>query len=544
MISSKQSIKITLIFIGFCCGYAIAIYKLYFMQIVQHEFYKGLAKKQSQITLTQNPARALIFDRNGIVIAANKETTSAFITPKKLHQKKALLFFLEQYFPKAYIQLLHEKQNAPFLFIARRLTDAQKQLISNAHLIKDIKLLYEPGRFYPHPACIPIIGLTNIDNKGISGIEYNFDEILAGTPATFVIQKDARDNSLYVQKDEIEPGTSGEPIYVTIDSTLQFLVSQILESAIHEWESPEAAAVVMNPENGDILAMVSISPNQNGDLLIDSKNYPTNNMYEFGSVNKIFTALAALEEGIVTLDTMIDCKGKTTAYIEGRVVNTWKAHGLLPFWEVIAKSNNIGIALVAKELDTKLYDHYRRLGFGKKQKIPLPGVATGFINHPSNWSKQSIISLSYGYEVASTLLQLASAFCLIAHNGCLINPRLILSDPIIIKKKKYSDQAIEGIQKILERTTEQGTAQRARIKGYRVMLKTGSAHMLIDGMYSETKNIYSCAGIIEKNNYKRVIALYIQKEGRGQKELFASQVAVPIAEKIAQKILLHDHIIA
>lgn len=273
-----------------------------------------------------------------------------------------------------------------------------------------------------------------------------------------------------------------------------------------------------------------------------TKNSCVTEAYELGSVFKIPSALAALEEKVVTPDEPIDCKNAETAYIDGRKINTVHAAGIIPFEEVITTSNNIGIAQVAQRVGTKLYDHYSKLGFSKKSGIPFPGENKGFINPPSNWSKQSIISLSYGYEVSANLLQLARAFCIIANGGYWIDPRLIFDEPIIGKKQKlYSDESISIIKDLLEKTTASGTAKKAHIKGYRIMCKTGTANMLENGHYNPDRNIFTCAGIVEKDGYQKVIVVFIKEVA--QKDLYAATVAAPLFEQIAERVLINDRII-
>jgi cell division protein FtsI (penicillin-binding protein 3) len=269
--------------------------------------------------------------------------------------------------------------------------------------------------------------------------------------------------------------------------------------------------------------------------------------YELGSVIKVLAALAALEEKVVTEDELIDCQHSKTAYVEGRKINTVPSSvaGIIPFTEVIEKSNNIGTAKVAMRVGTKIYDHYTRLGFGKKTGIELPGEHKGFVNHPNNWSKQSIISLSYGYEISATLLQLGHAFCLIARDGYPVKPTCVLDPkphmPDAPSERLYSHETMEIMRRILENTTLRGTAKKAGIKGYRVMSKTGTANMLIDGQYNPTKNIFTCAGIIEKDDYQRVIVVFIKETQK--KNMYASTVAAPLFERIAEKTLIHDKII-
>ena len=334
---------------------------------------------------------------------------------------------------------------------------------------------------------------------------------------------------------------------LTIDGTLQFLVAQEVEKTVAHFNAQEGAAIVMDPVSGDILAMVSVpgfNPNDIHNLcLANTKNKVVTEAYELGSVFKVFTALAALQEKVVTPDELIDCKNSKTVIIDGRKINTIAPHGLIPFCQVVAQSNNIGSATVAKRLGAKLYDHYHALGFGQKTALNFPGQNKGFLNKPEDWSKQSLISLSYGYEVSSTLLQLALAFCVIAQDGHTVTPHLLINprEPDQPSRQLYDQQPITVIKEILEKTTKEGTARKAAVRGYRVMSKTGTANMLVDGHYVEDKNLFTCAGIVEKGSYKRVIVTFIKQ--CEQPNLYASGVAAPLFERIATTTLIHEKII-
>lgn len=539
MITGQQKVR-SLIFC--CCVFilhALLFYRLYYMQIIHHEFYQDLSQKQTSLFVSQYPPRGEIFDRNGVLLATNTDCISAFIIPKKLTRKDILdlqnILFLDE-------ETLKRRSN--FLYIARHISPEQKALFEQHPAIH---FLYEKGRYYPHKSCAVCIGITNIDNEGIAGLEYSFDQELKGSPTDYIMQKDARKDSLYIKKEIVAQGHLPKPITTTLDSTLQFLTEEVLQKKMHKWNCAQGAAIIADAKTGEVLAIVSIPSYDPNDLKTftpnNSQTFPVSHAYEFGSVGKVFVALAALDEGIVTFDTPIDCKNTKTTFINGRQINTWKAHSIIPFWSVIAQSNNIGIAIVAIQLDEKLYHHYKTLGFGKKPTIELPAATKGFVNHPSNWSKQSIISLSYGYEISASLLQLTQAFCLIANDGITIPLSLIKNSHTKEGKRKYKSETIQTLKTILEHTTQEGTAHRARMKGYRVMTKTGSAHLLVDHQYSQNHNIYSCAGIIEKDSYQRVITLYVKKEGEDQKKLWASIIAVPIFQEIAEKLLLHDRII-
>lgn len=540
-------IRTTCIFFLFTSLFCIALIHLFSLQIKQHSFFSSLGNKQYHVTVTNHPPRAAIVDRNNVPLALNKESLAAFILPKTIEKPQELKRFLKKHFPAA-LERWRKRPESHFLYVKRKLTDEERTLIEESSL-EDIKILSEPNRFYPSSSSGSIIGITNIDNTGLFGIELQFDTELKGTPTTNILEKDARSGRFYFSKQTTQEGTAGTPVKLTIDSDLQFLVQEELNTRAQFYGVKEGAAIVLNPDNGDILAMASFptfEPNDTTSLsLVSTKNTAVTESYEFGSALKAFVALAALEEGLVTADEQIDCENKKTTYVEGRKINNWEAQGLLSFEQVIVRSNNIGIAKVAKRLDSTLYDHYIKLGFGSRTGIPFPGEQAGFVNPPEKWSKQSIISLSYGYEITTTLLRLTSAFSIFANGGHLVTPRLVLEPEQFQKtpEKVYSDQSINTMRAILEKTTsKQGTAKYAAINGYTTMGKTSTANLIVDGKYDETKNFYGFVGIIEKGDYKRVIGCFLKESPR--KNLFASTVAAPLFRKIVEKLLIHANVIA
>lgn len=543
----SYKIRIVCIFFLFILLYAAIILNLSRIQIWHHEFFTNLGDKQYSMTLTKNPPRAPIYDRTkNHFLAMNKDSVSAFIVPNNLKNRDELVRFLKKHFPES-VARLKKNHDQKFMYIKRKLSDDQIALITKSGL-SDIQLLHEPNRFYPLEAAAQIIGITDIDNQGLVGIELHFNKQLAGTPSTVTLEKDARSGRFYFKKETTVPGTLGTPIYLSIDSNLQFLVQEELQKTVEAFNAREGSVLVMNPSNGEILAMATIpsfDPNDRDHINMESmKSKCITEAYELGSVIKVFAALAALEDGLVTLDEKIDCKNTKTAYIDGRKINTVKEDGIISFAEVIAFSNNIGTAIVTKRVGEKLYDHYKLIGFGKKTNIEFAGEQQGFVNPPNRWSKQSIISLSYGYEITATLLQLACAFALIANDGHPIKPTLLLNTPAHkpAEKALYSAHAINDIKYILEQTTLKGTMKRAAMKGYHIMSKTGTANMLINGQYVPDKNIFTCAGIIDKGDYKRVIVTFIKEAAKP--DLYAAMVTAPLFERVAQKVLIHDAIIS
>jgi cell division protein FtsI (penicillin-binding protein 3) len=353
-------------------------------------------------------------------------------------------------------------------------------------------------------------------------------------------ERDARAKRFYFEKCVEQEGAEGIPLILTIDRSLQFFSFEELKKTIQDYQAQSGAVLIMNPDNGQILSMVNyptFDANQKSIPTLDvTKNIIVTECFELGSVMKSMCALAALEEGVVSYDELIDCQGKS-AYIDGLCVTNWKSVGIVPFCDVIKNSSNVGVAKVAKRLGPKLYTHLRRLGFGYKTGIMFPGERAGFVNAPEKWSRFSVLVMSFGYEAMASLLQLGRAFCVIANGGYLITPTLVLEQnqkkKIKKREKLYKDQTLVVMKNILEKIGD-----RYKIDGYRVMGKTGTARCVIDGQYSKKEHVYTFAGIVERGRYRRVIVTFIKRPARAS--LWAAEVAAPLFQHVAERMVLYE----
>lgn len=534
--NNKRSFFIVLLFFIL---YGVTCINLYFIQIKNAPFFQNLAEKQYHTTVQNYPQRGYIFDRYDNPIAINKDSLSIFVLPKDLINKTETLSFLEQNFPgvsKRFERYKHKN----FMFVKRNLSQDEIEIIQKSN-INDIHFLKESNRFYPYESLGTIIGITDIDNNGLFGIEQLYNTQLKGSPTTFHLKKDAKQKHFYFAQEKIQEGTHPKSIKLTIDADLQFKYQQILDQIVQKHEAKEAAALCLDPETGEVLAMVScpnFDPNMTKDLDIEkTKNRPISECFESGSVIKVFAALAALEQGVVTVDEVIDCENTKETKIDHLRVRTVTPHGKIPFINIIKGSNNIGIVKVTKRLGQDLYDYYKLVGFGQLTGLNMPGEQKGFVNHPSNWSAYSIQSLSYGYEMTTNLLQLARAFSVIINNGYLITPTLIKENftkkigPII------SQKTVQDLRLILEETIQTGSGKLAQINGYKTLGKTGTSNLLVNGAYNDNKHLYTFIGAVEHNNYKRVIVTYIKE---CKTVSYASRIAAPIFKTLAETTLLHD----
>lgn len=544
-ISTLEHARSFFIFSTLLILYAVIITNLYFMQIKQENFFKTLGEKQYNISITTLPERACIFDRNGTPVALNKDSFSAFLLPKQIVDRPKIVDFLTQYFPTAATRLI-ENWDKNFFFIARKLTQDQMKTIKSSELT-DIHILQEPSRFYPYQSLGTILGITDIDNHGIIGLERQYDEKLRGSETTHTLKKDARNNHFYFEKELTIQGTASEPIYLTIDADLQFKVTQILQNTVEELEAKEGAVIIMNPENGEICAMASypyFDPNNLENLAMETtKNRPASQAFESGSVIKTFSALAALDLHVVTIDEMINCENTKETKIEGIRVRTVQPHGTISFKEVVQFSNNIGTVKILKRVNEKLYDYYRMLGFGQPTGLNFPGEHKGFVNPPQKWSAYSIISLSFGYEITTTLVQLARALSVVYNGGHLVTPTLIIpqkAPEFTPGSELITKSTRDDINAILQGCIDEGSGRRARVAGYKIAGKTGTANILEHGTYNEKKHLNTFIGYVEKDDYKRVITVYVKES---KKASYASVISAPLFRKTAEALLIHDHII-
>lgn len=539
----KYKVRIIIVFLVFCFLFSVIIARLFLIQIRQQGFFKTLAQQQHELAVTINPPRAAIYDRYSKSLVLNKEDESAFILPRQLEQRAQTEYFLKTEYPEVYARLKAHPEKY-FLWLERRIPKERCEALQKREFV-DVHFINEFHRWYPYREFAHILGFTNVDSEGIAGIELLCCKQLRGHAATLKLEKDARSGSFYFTKHVEREGKDGEPVTLTIDGPLQTFAYKELEKTVKDYQALGGAVLVLNPDSGEILAMANypgFDPNAKVASLDVTKNIIVTEVFELGSVIKAFCALAALEEGVVTSDELIDCEGPV-AYIDGlRVENVTNIlnkvlrenNNVLPFHDVIKYSSNVGVVKVVRRLGTKFYDHLRRLGFGTKTGVQFPGERAGFVNSPEHWSRSSLMVMSFGYEMMASLLQLGRAFSVIANDGYLVEPRLMLSDQKPgVSKRLYKPATTATMKDILEQI-----GQKYGVKGCRVMGKTGTARCVKDGRYSKTAHNYTFAGIVEKDGYRRVVITFIREPSKAQ--LWASEVAAPLFHRVAEKMVIHD----
>jgi cell division protein FtsI (penicillin-binding protein 3) len=503
---------------------------LFFLQIIRllyiKFFYAEISREYSCnkiVNIESVKLRSKIADTFGDLLAENKEVLSACFSPSHNLSKNFLDFINEKY-NITYDDILN-KHAKHFCFIKRRLTK-DEELEINSFNFKEIFFIKEFERIYPNKFLSPIIGCVDTESNGISGLELYLDEVYPGLCSS------NSDNYMDVFETNIDIG-------------LSYRIYRIIKDSCWSNQAEFATAVVMNPSDGSILSMVqcpvSTFQESNSNLIKYSKPLSITEAYEMGSVVKAFCMLAALDEKVVTPDEIIDCRNTNHTKIRGFDVNTWKSNGEITFKDVIKGSNNIGIVQVAMRLDKKLYDHYRKIGFGDKTGIELPGEACGFITPPNKWSSQTILSLSYGYEVSSSLLQLVRAWSMFTNKGKIISPRLLKITSKYETSEVYSNEAIDQARDILKYQEDRIPRKyRSSFENVDLYGKTGTANVLENGVYQKDKNTFCFVGHIESGDWKRIVGVFINQSKA--KNAYANTIAYPIFLKIANEILIRRYI--
>ena len=410
----------------------------------------------------------------------------------------------------------------------------------------------ESKRYYPHGTVgAHVVGIVGLDHSGQAGLELEYDSRLRGEAGLRVLEYDGRHRRYGAQV--IKPSRPGDDIILDLDLRLQSLASLELERAVRESESQAGTVVLMRPGSGEILAMANwprFDPNRfprPARYLENLRNFAVCHLVEPGSTFKVLTAAAALEEGLVTPDDVFDCE-MGGMWVHRRRIRDHHPYGLLTMPEVLMKSSNVGIIKIGYRVGAEtLHGYIRRFGFGQSTGVGLPGEVTGLVRPLDRWSGASLASLSMGQEVGVSAVQMARLFAAVANGGTLVKPRIVRG----VREHGGAVESFEPepgsrvigaetaatMQAILERVVEDGTGQLARIPGYRVAGKTGTAQMInpVSRSYADGAYLASFCGFAPVNDpvLVGVVMLY---DPRGE-DYYGGKIAAPLFGAVMKKAL-------
>ena len=554
--------------------------RLFWLQVVEHAVFIDRAAKQQLHTFEVAPRRGMLYDRNLRELAMTVQADSIYADPSEIADKEEAA--------KALAAIVHtdaddgqtsEDQIAArlgkgnsFAWIARRVTpEAAAQVRAlPGNWIKGIYFEKEFQRFYPNnDLAAQTLGFVGTDDTGLGGLEKKFEPELHGTPGQKYTAMDAKRRVLGSTEDH--PAGSGQNLVLTIDENIQFMAERALDHAMEKTHALSGTVVVQDVHTGEILALAmrhAFNPNmarKTDPALL--KNHAVSDAYEPGSVFKLMTYSAALEEKVVKPDDPIDCLGGQIT-IAGRVIHddVGEHYHVIPVHEALEHSSDVAaVKLALKVGPDKFYEYMRSFGFGSKSGAELPGETRGLLRPVKKWSGSSIGSLAIGQEVAVTPLQMVAMVSTIANGGVYLPPHVLMAgqfdaeangvkaiktpEPMPFKldqtlpnplpqgaHRVISEMTAAEMRKMMEGVVLYGTGRQAQLNGYSSGGKTGTAQKVDPKthLYSKTMHIASFAGIAPVNNPEIAVAVIMDSP---QGEQHGAIVSAPVFTEVAQQVL-------
>lgn len=530
---------------------AVIFAKLISLQVLHHRDYMRLARARQEQQKEIPAPRGAIFDRAGHVLALSTPTITVFVNPQKLPDVgvAAQILAAELHLNRAELYgILKQDYDAGrgYRVIKRRAEYEEAQHLRDLNL-EWVSFQRESQRHYPNGSLAAhVIGGVDFEEKGNAGIEKALDEDLRGKPGALRLLTDVKRRGIASElQSDAKPGA---PITLTIDARVQFVAERELAAAVESHNAISGSLVAMNPYTGDILALASYPsydpnlPVRPGDRVGARANHAISIPFEPGSVFKVITLSAALETTNLRPESPIDCHGGVLK-LPGRVIHdSHLGMGVVPMETVLAKSSNIGAIMVGTRVGQEnLYEYVRRFGFGQKTGVTLPGEARGRLRALKKWGTTSYASISMGQEVSVTTVQLAQAASVVANGGMLVRPRLVLKKgdqtvPPASPVRVLKPETAITMRQMMEGVVLHGTGGAARLKGYSVGGKTGSAQIFdfATKHYTHTYN-GSFMGIAPLTN--PAVVMVVTLNGTHGNAGFGGAAAAPVFKAVMTEAL-------
>lgn len=504
------------------------------LQVMETEFLQGQGEARFLREVELPTTRGVINDRNGEPLAVSTPVDSVWVNPQELLQVPERIADLAEVLradAEDMERKITQRASREFVWMKRRLhpmvAEQVRELgIPGVHLQKEYKRFYPAGEVAAH-----LIGFTNVDHSGIEGLERAYDDWLEGVPGSKRVIKDRKGRTV----EEIELVRKPEPgkdLTLTIDRRLQYLTYRELKRTVREHGAASGSVVLLDADTGDVLAMAnqpSFNPNNLSGNSQGRRNLAVTDLFEPGSVMKPFAVLSLLENERVTPTTPVDTN-PGYLYMAGYTIKDHRNYGLLDVTGLITKSSNVGIARLVADLPAEqMWDTYTRVGFGEATGSGFPGESAGVLRNHRRWRPVEQATISYGYGLSVTVLQLAQAFAVLADDGRLRQPSLVLganNPPISVTDPKLARQVAAMLETV---PTLEGTGKQARVENYRVAGKTGTSRKASAAGYA-SRYIASFAGFAPASDPRLVVVAVINDPSEGK--FYGGDVAAPLFSNV------------
>ena len=512
-----------------------------YLQLFEHEFLEGEGKAR-HLRVVEIPAhRGMILDRNGELLAVSTPVHSAWANPREALQNKESIKKVAGILKISTNQLLgklKQKNDKKFLYIKRHINPKEAEKIEKNNY-PGFYLQREYRRYYPTAeVCSHVLGFTDIDDKGLEGIELAFEQWLQGKPGSKKVIKDLQDR-IVEDVAAVKIPQPGKNIQLSLDRRVQYLAYRELKAKLAQHRARSASAVMIDVKSGEVIAMANVPAfnpnNRKGYSRYTYRNRAVTDVIEPGSTIKPFTIASALESNRYALHSKVDTSPGSLK-VADHTIQDVKNFGLLSIRDVILKSSNVGATKIAMTMPAQeLWATFSSIGIGQITESGFPGEVAGHLKDFENWREVEHATLAFGYGMSLTTLQLARAYSVLASGGKLL--------PISMLHKSKTDREIENLPRIFSNKTvqqmksmltavvsEKGTGFKAAISGYTVAGKTGTVHKSSKGGYEEDKYISLFAGMAPASDPKLVLVVVVNEPKSGA--YFGGEVAAPIFSKV------------
>ncbi len=522
-------------------GFVVLAGRAAYIQVVGNDFYIKQGQVRFARTLELPASRGRIMDRNGLVLAYNVPAPSFWAIPEDVQASPAQLAELARLLEVPLADLKHRlsDEDKTFVWLKRQVDEPVAKQIA-ALGIKGIYQRAGYKRQYPDgEAAAHVVGFANVENLGQEGVELAFDKQLAGQAGSRRVIKD-RFGRVVEDVGEQVPPVDGRDLQLSIDSKVQFFAYQKLRDAVLEHKAKAGSVVVLDAQSGEVLALAnypSYTPDKRVHLSgAQLRNRALTDTFEPGSTMKAFAVAAALEQGLVQPETLIQtAPGRMT--LAGSTISDAHPQGLLSVSQVIQKSSNVGTVKMAMQLPARdMWEYYARAGFGQKPQLPFPGAVSGRLRPYKTWRPIEQATMSYGYGLSVSLFQLAHAYTVFARDGDLAPASLLKVSEPTAGVQVFSAKNALAMRQMLHLVTQPGgTAQKAQTIGYSVGGKTGTTHKQEGKGYATNKYRGFFVGLAPVEKPRIVVAVMIDEPGNGR--YYGGDVAAPVFAQTVQQTL-------
>lgn len=552
--------RFRLLVAGLLAAAGVVVARLAYVQLFQHAFWLAEAERQQETLAPVDLPRGTITTRDGLLLAGSVEKIAVYVNPKRLGRERWTLAAarLAPLVGKSPSEVLQEIQRrSGFFYLARGLDPQVSEQVARLHL-RGVGTLPWEQRVYPMGTfAAPVVGFVNAEGQGQAGVEASCQNLLAGEPRLLRLSRDGKRVPTRLEEQTERAGRPGYHLQLTLDSRVQWILEEELARTLDEVGGQGAAAVAMDPRSGEILGLASLPSFDPQNLARYPKEAWHNRAVEIvlepGSTFKPIVVAAALQAGVVRPDSLVDCSGGGVE-VAGVFIRDHARYGVLPLAQVLSFSSNAGAIRLALRTPAAALDQaIQAFGFGRPTGVELPAESPGLYRPVASrqWSALTPAGLALGQEISVTALQLARAYAVFANGGLLVKPTLVREvrdaagqtvaahrpEP---PRRVLPPEVAVAVARMLEQVVQEGTGKAAKVAGFRLAGKTGTAQKAVGGSYRSGRHAAWFAGFFPMPNPDVVLVVCVDEP---EATYWAAEVAAPAFGRMAARLLqLFGHV--